>query len=774
MTRPPVNTVRLFSFLIITLVCVNAAALCLADEDKAHNPARKPAVQDQSEDDQDRPAEPTQERKSVMDLLREKITGGGTTAIEILSRGSMETSGDWVTIKENAEVTYQGSSILADLITFNRSTYELRAEGNVVLIQSDVRLGGDTLLFNLRERTGTITNPFVETREGYILSGTELEKYAANKYRIKGAGVTTCTQPTPYWRLNASSIDFEVDKAATLNNVRFLLGKMPLFYTPWLRIPMNNERSSGLLMPVWGSSDYHGFYVNTEYFWAIDRSHDTTLGIDYYEKRGWRYHGEYRNRLGTANSTEAYLYYIDDTSYGRNRYDGRINTRQGLPGGFVVAGDLQFLSDREYRRDFINRNIWYRPEFRRSASLTNNFSVYSLSMAYFDIYRFVGPNKISEIRYLPSIDFRGRERRILNLPVYYSFVANYARPEIIERRRRTGQDDLVKGDAYHRLDLTGTLKAPIKTFSPWLTFTPNFTVRDTEYSKRYSPKKDRIVDKKYSRRYYDAGFQVTGPIFSRIFGKPEQYSTRYKHIIEPRLTYRWRSDIDKEERIIVIDQVDTFYKVHEVKWSLNNLILKKSTTRRNPQGEVVQLLKVSLSQYVTLDDELQTTYNKAYIFDPTAVEVTGRFSPLQINTTARISRLLDASAYLEYATSAKKFISYTIGAHLRFSNFRYNFGWYKTLRQFISQAYYRPASNRLVTNGSIDTWGGMLQFRGAFDYDFARKRILNYLAGFSLNGQCMGFHLELRKLNILGQDDLQMRFGLTLGGLRSLLSPEDD
>jgi lipopolysaccharide assembly outer membrane protein LptD (OstA) len=767
----PVKIRRFLPLLLFVLIPIAVPAAGIAQE----NPPREAGQEtEQAEGRGEQQTEKQEEGGSLMDLLRARITGGGSTAIEVLSRGFMETAGDWVTVRENAEINYRGTSILADLITFNRSTYDLRAQGNVVLIQQDVRLGGDEMEFNLRDRTGNITNPFVETSEGYILAGRRLEKYAADRYRIEGASITSCTQPTPYWRLKASSIDFQVDKAANLKNVRFLFGKMPVLYMPWLRLPMNNERSSGLLMPVWGTSDFHGKYINTEYFWAINRSHDTSLGIDYYEKRGWRYHGEYRNDLGNNNKTAAYLFFIKDDFYGDNRYDGRVNSRQGLPAGFVATGDLQFLSDREYRRDFINRNIWYRPEFRRSASLSKNFSVYSLSTSYYDLYRFAGTNRISEIRYLPTVDFRGRERKIFALPVYYSFSANYTRPEIIDRRKQADGSEFVKGDAYHRLDLIGTLKMPIKTFAPWLTFTPNFSVRDTEYSKRYSPKKDRIVDKRYTRRYYDAGFQVTGPVFSRIFGAPEMYSTRYKHIVEPRLTYRWRSDIEKESRVIVIDQVDNFYKVHELQWSLNNLVLRKSTTRRNPQGEVVELLKVSLSQYVTLDDQLQTTYNKSYMFDPDAVEVTGRFSPLQINSSVRLSRLLNTNAYLEYSTSAKKFISYTININMRTSRFNYNFGWYKTLKQFVSLGFYRPASDRLVTNGSYEAFGGRLELRGAFDYDFTRKRILNYLAGFSINGQCLGFHLDMRKLNILGQQDFMFRFGLTIGGLRSLLSPEED
>jgi len=434
----------------------------------------------QAQDESDRPDEPARQEESkqeekkskpsIMELLRERITGSLGAAIEILSRGPMETSGDWVTIREDAQVSYKDTKILADRIRFNQASYELEASGNVVLLTKGARIGGESMLFNLREQTGSITKPLVETEDGFILAGETLQKYGPNRYRIEHARLTSCTQPTPYWLLRASLIDFQVGKAATLRHTRFNLGKVPVFYTPWLRLPMNNERASGFLMPIWGTSDFHGFYINTSYFWAINRSHDATVGFDYYEKRGYRYSGEYRNDLGNNNFTNAYFFYIDDDTVGHSRYDARIRSRQSLPWNTAASVDIQLLSDREYRRDFINRNIWYSPLFRRSASLTKNFSVYTLSAAYNDISRFEGNNKIRSIRYEPSIDFRGRERRIFSLPVYYSFQANYAHPSIVQLKRKNTKESFTEGkrDTYHRLDLLGTLKAPITTFSPWL------------------------------------------------------------------------------------------------------------------------------------------------------------------------------------------------------------------------------------------------------------------------------------------------------------------
>ena len=735
-------------------------------------PAQEQTAEQTEEAKQDKP------KRTVMDLLRQQIIGGLSAAIEILSRGSMETTGDWVTIRDDAQVSYRGTTVMADQISFNQSTYELQAEGNVVLLTEGTRIGGDSLSFNLRERTGNVSNALIETGEGFILAGETLQKYGPDRYRIEHARITSCTQPTPHWLLRAALIDFQVKKAASLRHARFNIGKMPLFYTPWIRLPMNTERSSGLLMPTWGTSDFHGFFFNTTYFWAINRSHDATFGFDHYEKRGFRYNAEYRNDLGNNNFTSTFINYIDDDLAGYGRYEARFRARQSLPLGFTTTGDLQYISDREYRRDFINRNIYYSPIFRRTGSIYNSFDVYSYSVGFKDTNRFVGDNRVTAIRYLPTVDFNAREKRIFNLPVYYSFKSNYSHIATVTLQRPSESESFEETyrKSYHRLDLLGTLKAPLTKFSPWLTLTPTFEVRHTDYSKRYSPKKDRIVDKRYARRYYDAGFELTGPVFSRIFGSPEQNATRHKHIIEPRLTYKWRSDIEKEDRIIVVDSVDNFYKVHELQWSLSNRILRKTPPRRPGQtASVVELVKVGLSQYVSLEDTLLTSYYKSYTYDDQTTSLGSRYSPLRIDTMVRLGRNLYTTTRMDYSISEHKFVTYTLRANVDFRNILYTFGWYKTAKQYSeSTGYYTSASNRLITGGSADLFDGMLTVRGSFDYNFLSHKILNYLVGGSINGQCLGLSFEVRKLNILGQQDTQAVFGLTIGGLRSILSPQPD
>lgn len=747
---------------------------------KAQEQPVAPANQEKSET----PA--TQEQETTpaggpMDRLRERITGVSASSVEILSHGSIVTEGDWTLVEENAEIRIGSDrTLLADKILFNLAENLIRAEGNVVLLENRLRIGGDSLEMNLNDNSAVLVNPYIENEEGFYISGTKLEKVGPDEYTLHGARLTTCNQPTPQWQMEASSISLKAGESATMRNLRFtLLDTLPVFYTPWIRLPLDRTRGTGFMLPEWGNSDFHGFWISNRFFWAIDESHDTTLGLDYYEKRGNRYSLEYRNNLGDGNVTNAYFYYIDDETFPRVRYDSRIVNRTKLPFGFETYTDLQFLSDNTYRRDFINRDVYFSPIFRKTMSLSNNFDGYSFLLSWTDTDRFLTRNKIDQLRILPRVDFRTRERQFFETPLYYSYSLNFVRPHLrdITRRVEQGKEDLIVDDAYNRLDLIGTVKLPVKVFAPWLTVTPYILGRNTEYSSKYNPKRDRIVEKPITRNYFDAGFDMTGPVFSKIYGTPGENKTIFKHVIQPEAHYLYRSDIEQKtlDQIIVIDQEDNFFRVHELKWGLSNVVYSKNFGRMGDPGRVVEVFRLGVYQYVSMEEGLLTSYDKKYVFQPSEVTDAPRFSPLLINASARISDYVNANGTLEFDADSQEMINYTLSGGFRFRSLNYNIGWYRTVGvvRFDRVGVFRSNSNRLVMSGNIGFFDGTLNFRGAYDYDFERERILNYVAGVDLRGQCLGAGFEIRKLNVFGQNDLQTRFSITIGGLGAILGGGD-
>ena len=88
---------------------------------------------------------------------------------------------------------------------------------------------------------------------------------------------TTCVQPTPRWEVAAGTVTLTVDKRAVLKHAVLKVKDVPLFYVPAMYYPINKEdRSTGFLLPVYGTSTIRGTSFSNAFFWAINRSQDVT------------------------------------------------------------------------------------------------------------------------------------------------------------------------------------------------------------------------------------------------------------------------------------------------------------------------------------------------------------------------------------------------------------------------------------------------------------------------------------------------------------------
>ena len=118
--------------------------------------------------------------------------------------------------------------------------------------------------------------------------GDEIEKIGYKKYKIRRGGFTTCLQPTPRWQVTSGTVILNLDHYAYLTNALLKAKSVPVFYLPVLYYPINKEdRATGFLMPVYGTSTYRGFTLSNAFFWAIGRSQDATFMHDWFSKRGY-------------------------------------------------------------------------------------------------------------------------------------------------------------------------------------------------------------------------------------------------------------------------------------------------------------------------------------------------------------------------------------------------------------------------------------------------------------------------------------------------------
>ena len=205
----------------------------------------------------------------------------------------------------------KGQKIFADDLEWNIRSGEFSASGNVVVTSPTSRIAAERAVFNTRTRLGTFytasgiaslgergqqdRSMFGSLEPEVYFYGDTIEKIGDDKYRIRRGGFTTCVQPTPRWEVVTGTATINLGDCAVLQNAVTRVKDVPVLYLPVLYYPIQvYGRATGFLMPTYGYSTFSGQSISIAFFWAIDRSQDTTLFTDWFVSSAQAVGDEYR------------------------------------------------------------------------------------------------------------------------------------------------------------------------------------------------------------------------------------------------------------------------------------------------------------------------------------------------------------------------------------------------------------------------------------------------------------------------------------------------
>ena len=147
----------------------------------------------------------------------------------------------------------------------------------------------DLAMQTSRAETQTQRNQFTLYDANYVMHLANLHGEAQTIARedrfltLERTWITRCAPGAFGWSLAARTliIDDDTDMATAYHTV-LRVGPVPIAYSPYLRFPLNQQRSSGWLPPQYSYiSAYEQHRVATPYFWAISPNFDNTTTIDW-------------------------------------------------------------------------------------------------------------------------------------------------------------------------------------------------------------------------------------------------------------------------------------------------------------------------------------------------------------------------------------------------------------------------------------------------------------------------------------------------------------
>src|SRR6266542_4170980 len=508
-----------------------------------------------------------------------------------------------------AQVDCEDLQLMADRLESFQDEGRIIATGNVVYVSGKNRISAERMEFNTKTRTGTFYNAwgtailrdapdpgmFGTQEPDAFFWGDELQKIGPKKYRIIHGGFTTCVQPTPRWQMSANSITLNLDDYALLKNAVLRVKNVPMFYLPAFYYPIQDDnRATGFIMPIYGSTATRGQSITDQFFWAISRSQDATIEHDWFSKTGQQIGGEYRYILSPGSQGNSQFTFLDehptkyaqangsDVNYpGTRSYAVVGDMTQRLPFNWRARGNANYASSIVTQQRY-NQNITQSTNRTRrlGSNLSGSWNAYSVSVTADRNDYFNNATSFQTSGSLPRVSVTRSETPIRKLPIYFGLNGEY-----VTLVRNITKDEVKTSDqGLTRFDVNPTVRVPF-TKLQFFTVNSSMSWRGTYWTE--SLDKGVQVPERIGRTYMDFQSRLTGPVFNRIFNTPDR---KFKHVIEPTLTIQHSTAIDNFDRIVRLEAGDfTVGGVTRYNYGLSNRLYAKKETSR-------EVLSATLSQ----------------------------------------------------------------------------------------------------------------------------------------------------------------------------------
>ena len=666
---------------------------------------------------------------------------------------SWEKVKDRIFASGNVEIHYRNIKLFADRIELNTETKDVYAEGHVVLQSPEEVVTVEKIFFNLENLSGRLEKAFGMVQPSIFYEAESIERKGENLYSFEKARLTSCTQPVPRWRFSCSRANFKKDDYLEMWNSVFSIKKIPIFYFPYLRYPLDKERATGFLMPQLGYSGPKGFFYSQSFYWIIKRNIDSTFNLDYYTARGIGGGMELRYLFGGGTGGQLNAYYFifkkdPEREAPSNAYLFRFNHNQPLPFGFALVAGIDYQSSYDFLREFDNNFQRAVVSNRRSqVYLSKAWSYFNFNMraSRFETY-FAQIKNSFIINYLPQISLNSFKIKLFS-PLYFSFSSSF-------NRWQSGWETAYKaGRETHSqsLSFNPVLSLPF-TKIPWLTVNSSLATNLNYYFQTYDPKfpgRRIIVNEPLFSRNYSLSIELIGPVSYRIYYGKEGIA-KLKHIIEPSASYIYQSPVASATRIIT---PYGFFRFHQIIYGLtNHFLIKKDEMPR-------EIFTLGLSQAFYLSPE---------------------DSPLSIfRVDGKIPEFSDISSYLRFYPVAKYSLDFSAGFnpyHKAFSSLRLgaklgsptdsaflHISWFKSMNPWYKEPIFDRHQISFFTGAKIPKL--QIETLAELDFNIVERKMLYSAFSFVYHYQCLDFGADLRIFYFREKPETQFRISIGLGNI---------
>jgi lipopolysaccharide assembly outer membrane protein LptD (OstA) len=470
------------------------------------------------------------------------------------------------------KITYKKTEINAANIFIDFEKYDLEAVGvpkdsasgeligTPVLSEAGEIYEGTRMNYNFKTGQGSLSAADTEI-EGAFYHGEKIKKVSKDTYFIKDGVYTTCDEECPHYHFYSPKMKVIQEDQLAAEWIWLNFGEVPLpIPIPFLIIPLQSGRRSGLIPPVFGSDARYGTYFSRfGYFWAISDYMDINATMDYYTRGSYGLYSRFRyaKRYDYSGNVEGSY---RDFTVGESTdpdFSEDIEWRlkwfhnQSFTPTLKLDVNLEFASQNFLQTGTVNFNDILRNEIISNATLSKTWeeSGNSASINY-NRRQVLETNDTYEV--LPNVLFRkaqsypfrssiGEQDRKWYELFGYSYTGQF------QNRRNKVEGDLdIRAGIQHNLNADMSPKIGYFSFSPRVRYTSKWYNKQVEkFVVQSSTGADSLVTNDVKKisfvRTFDFGISSSTKFYG-MFNINSLGIEAMRHTVTPNISYSYRPD----------------------------------------------------------------------------------------------------------------------------------------------------------------------------------------------------------------------------------------
>jgi LPS-assembly protein len=658
-------------------------------------------------------------------------------------------------------MTFQDIQITCDHAEYDEITRKGFTSGLTRFAQKQQWLTCSRAEFNLNDQTATFYDAMGYTDQGFLVQGKVVRKTGRDIYEVERGLLTSCEEKPPKWGFNVGEAKIHVDQTARLRHVVFRVKGVPVFYFPYLIVPMENKkRSSGLIPFHTGSSTSKGRQFYLGYYQTLGPSADFTLYGDYFSLRGLGIGGMFLARPNEQTRLDIEAFGINDKLHQGGAHllvDGYTQFENGFRAVANVNISTNFQFRQTFSEGFRSATI---PEEKAIVFATRNDDSFSANFA-FERNEVLFPVRSLVVRKSPSIEFDSLGKSLGKLPLIFYLRAaaeGLSRFDSVIETPRIVQ----------RLDFYPSVALRLPAVAGF-SLMPSIGIRETYYGAHLSgDAQPVVVPTPLRRQYTQLDVDLRTPELERSF-----HSDRFgdfKHLVEPLITYRWIHGVTNLQDTIRFDDQDAIADTNELEYGVVNRILRKRETKPG-FSEYYEFLSLKVAQKYYFDPSFGGAFipgepnlfyplNTLTGFSSTGIEHT--LSPTSVSLRLNPKPGIGYDVHVDYDTKLDRLRDTSLWATWQHDKFQFA-GTYVKTNALEPNTFSANHVQGQVGYGSPNARGFSAGL--TWSYNIQTRELLNSNSRLNYMWNCCGVSLEFQQYHLGARTESRFTFSFNLKGI---------